>query len=99
MVVVGGGVVKTALQDQHEVDGHLVCSVENPHMADTTQSLGARHQSGRPGQRQPEQRPGGPQTKPRRLDQTNHPVCGKVSLNRGGGGDWLCAPLFIAVLV
>lgn len=47
----GSGFGKIALQDQHEVDGHLVYSVENPQMANTTQSLGSvspnKHSSSR----------------------------------------------------
>lgn len=58
-------------------------------MADTTKSLGCGHQSGRPGQQQ-EQRPSGP--KLRGLDQTNDPVCGKVSLN--GGRLALCSVIY-----
>ena len=35
------GLGKTPLQDQHEVDGHLVYSTEYPPMANTTHSLGS----------------------------------------------------------
>lgn len=37
----GSSFGKIVLQDQHEVDGHLVYSAENPQMANTTHSLGS----------------------------------------------------------
>ena len=82
---------KIVLQDQHEVDGHLVYSAGNPQMANTTHSLGSVSQQTEPQKRlQQSVRPGParpgparpsltsdqrPQTKPGRLDQTNDPVC------------------------
>lgn len=92
----------TALQDQHKVDGHLVYSAANPHMANTTHSLGSVSptntaaavaaptisQSGRR-----------PQTKRGRLDQTNAPACGKVARLFKQRGDWLCVLLFIAAFI
>lgn len=102
----GSSFGRIVLQDQHEVDGHLVYSTENPQMANTTHSLGSvslqTHGSGRLQQSVRQAGPAAdqrPQTKLGRLDQTNDPACGKVARLFKQRGDCLCTLLFIAAFI
>ncbi len=101
----GSSFGKIVLQDQHEVDSHLVYSAENPQMANTTHSLGSvsqqiqqpaptTNQAG-----QPNSRPAAPdQTREIRSNKRSH-VCGKLARLFKQRGDSLCSLLFIAAFI
>lgn len=77
---------KIVLQDQHEVDGHLVYSAGNPQMANTTHSLGAVSQQTEP-QKAPtiSQGPARPNIRPAAPDQTGEIRSNKRSCVCVGG--------------
>lgn len=96
----GNDLGKSELQDQQEVDSHLVYSDGNRQMANTTHPLPGCHsglqQTVRQYNRTADWRAW---TELGKLEQTNCHMCGKVARLFKQRGDWLCSPLFIEAFI